>query len=77
MFKSFKDPFNLDIRWLILVVIVLFICRYASVTGILASIHRWIYPNDSLITHPQVCIFGICSISYVTLLNHSRSPSGL
>ena len=52
-------PFDVDKRWLALVVIVLFICRYASVTGILATFHHWIYPRESLITHPQVCL-SIC-----------------
>lgn len=49
-------PFEVDKRWLAVFLFTVFLCRYACVTGVLDTIHRWLYPKDSLITHPQVCI---------------------
>ena len=48
------QPFDMDYRLLLVCVVVMFICRYASVTGVLASVIRYVEPTKRFLDHDYV-----------------------
>lgn len=48
------QPFDMDYRLLFVCVVVMFICRYASVTGVLASVIRYVEPTKRFLDHNYV-----------------------
>ena len=48
------QPFDMDYRLLLVCVVVMFICRYASVTGVLASVIRYVEPTKRFLDHNYV-----------------------
>ena len=48
------QPFDMDYRLLLVCMVVMFICRYASVTGVLASVIRYVEPTKRFLDHDHV-----------------------
>ena len=48
------QPFDMDYQLLLVCVVVMFICRYASVTGVLASVIRYVEPTKRFLDHNYV-----------------------
>ena len=55
MISNIVRPFEVDWTLLLVCVIVLYICRYAAVTGVFSTVLKWIEPNKRFLDHGHVC----------------------
>ena len=51
------QPFSVDPRGLFLTLIVLGVSHYASLTGVMATMLRWVEPHVKLLSHNHVGIW--------------------
>ena len=55
-------PFDIDKQALLLFVIVVYLCRYAAVTGVMDTFVKWLEPHRALLTHNHVTV---CSVIHL------------
>ena len=51
------QPFSVDPRWLLLTLVVLGVSHYASLTGVMATVLRWVELHVKLLSHNHVGIW--------------------
>lgn len=52
-------PFDIDKRALLLFVFIVYLSRYAAVTGVMDTVVKWMEPHRTLLTHNHVTVFSM------------------
>ena len=50
------QPFSVSPLWLLITFLVLVVSNYASITGVLATVMKWVEPRSDFLSHRHVGI---------------------
>ena len=61
------QPFSVSPLWLLITFAVLVVSNYASITGVLATVMRWVEPRSDFLSHRHVGIISLCHVQIAVL----------